>query len=153
MKTILLTTDLSDESIVAFSTAKEYAEAFGASVEVITVVEDPAQAAMVYAMEFPIYPDIEVQKQLINKVESELKELVDKHLGGLATNCYVKEGRGPVHIALIDKARAIDADLIIIASHGRSGFKGLLIGSVAERVARHSECPVLIVPVSKDSRR
>ena len=80
MRKILLTTDLSHESKVAFSLAQEYARAFKASVEVLTVVEDPAQAAMIYALEFPIYPDMDIQKQFIEKVKSELQSLMEEHL-------------------------------------------------------------------------
>ena len=46
-----------------------------------------------------------------------------------------------------------DIDIIIMATHGRTGFEHILIGSVAEKVVRHSERPVLIVKPRKDSFR
>jgi nucleotide-binding universal stress UspA family protein len=39
-----------------------------------------------------------------------------------------------------------DADLIVISTHGRTGFGQVLIGRVAERVVRHAHCPVLVIP-------
>jgi nucleotide-binding universal stress UspA family protein len=46
---------------------------------------------------------------------------------------------------IADFATKMQADLIVIASHGRTGIKRLLIGSVAERVARLAHCPVLVL--------
>ena len=46
---------------------------------------------------------------------------------------------------IVDYAKDIGADLIVLPSHGRTGLKRLLIGSVAERVARLAHCPVLIL--------
>ena len=51
-----------------------------------------------------------------------------------------------VRRAIIDEADAVDADLLVIGSHGRSGFERLLMGSTAERVVRKSPRPVLVVP-------
>lgn len=50
---------------------------------------------------------------------------------------------------IVETARTWEADLIVIASHGRSGLTRVLLGSVAESVLRHSKCPVLIVPAHK----
>lgn len=47
--------------------------------------------------------------------------------------------------ALLDEVRASDFDLVIMGTHGRSGFRRFLLGSVAERVVRESTCPVLLV--------
>ena len=44
-----------------------------------------------------------------------------------------------------------DVDLVVTSTHGRSGFKRALVGSVAEHVVRYSECPVIIIPSRGDS--
>jgi nucleotide-binding universal stress UspA family protein len=54
---------------------------------------------------------------------------------------------GDAATVLIDTAVKFNADLIVVGSHGRSGFNRLLTGSVAEDVSRHSEIPVLVVPM------
>lgn len=46
---------------------------------------------------------------------------------------------------IVDYAKQIKAEMIILPSHGRTGFKRLLIGSVAERVCRLAHCPVLVL--------
>ena len=46
---------------------------------------------------------------------------------------------------ITDFAREINADLIVVPSHGRHGIKRLLLGSVAERILRHAHCPVLVL--------
>lgn len=48
--------------------------------------------------------------------------------------------------AIVDKARTIGADLIVMGTHGRTGLARAVIGSVADRVLRHSTVPVVFVP-------
>ena len=51
---------------------------------------------------------------------------------------------GPSHV-IIEQATKVNADLIVMGTHGRTGITHLLIGSVAERVIRHAPCPVFVV--------
>jgi len=62
---------------------------------------------------------------------------------GFSTGTVVREGE-PRQI-ILDAAAAWAADLIVMGSHGRSGFERLLLGSVSEHVARHAACSVEIV--------
>ena len=52
---------------------------------------------------------------------------------------------GQVADIILDAARSAGAGLIVIGSHGRTGIKRLLLGSVAEHVVRHADCPVVTV--------
>ncbi|MFK7817337.1 MAG: universal stress protein [Planctomycetaceae bacterium] len=52
--------------------------------------------------------------------------------------------------AIVDYANKCGADMIVIPSHGYSGFKRALVGSTAERVLRHAECPVLVLRRAED---
>lgn len=52
---------------------------------------------------------------------------------------------GSPGLEIAEYAKQIDADLIVIPSHGHSGFAHLFLGSVAERVLRHAPCPVLVL--------
>jgi universal stress protein A len=47
--------------------------------------------------------------------------------------------------AILQEAKAIDADVVIVSSHGRRGLKRVLMGSIAETVMRNAECPVIIL--------
>lgn len=49
---------------------------------------------------------------------------------------------------ILQEARSLKADLLVIGTHGRRGLRRLVLGSVAERVARTSSCPVLLIPGS-----
>jgi nucleotide-binding universal stress UspA family protein len=60
---------------------------------------------------------------------------------------------GRPYQAIVDAAQQLKADLIIMATHGRTGMFHLLLGSVAERVVRLAGCPVLTLPAVKKMRR
>lgn len=60
--------------------------------------------------------------------------------------------RGDAREALIETARAEHSDLIVVGSHGRSGFSKLLIGSVASHVVSHAPCNVLVVKTGATAR-
>jgi universal stress protein A len=53
--------------------------------------------------------------------------------------------RGVPHDVIVEIARSVRADLIVMGTHGRSGLKRLVLGSVAENVLRHAPCPVLTI--------
>jgi nucleotide-binding universal stress UspA family protein len=57
---------------------------------------------------------------------------------------YIIESGNPFE-KILDVAEARKIDLIVLATHGRTGVKRLLIGNVAEKVVRHAPCPVLTV--------
>ncbi len=78
----------------------------------------------------------------------ELEELVPEEARGkgvVGTELRVVEASGPVHEVICQEARALDVDLIVMASHGHSGLARVLLGSVAERVLRSTDRPILIV--------
>ena len=56
---------------------------------------------------------------------------------------------GQPHEFIIKEAKEKDIDLIIIGTHGKTGLKRLLIGSVAQKVVGYAPCPVLVVPTLK----
>jgi len=101
----------------------------------------PPQMSAKYA------PELEDQgKQARELVERAAKTL---RTGGFKVDTAVE--KGDVRLKIIDSAAEWNADLIVIGSHGRSGVPRLLLGSVAEFVARNALCSVEIVraPVKK----
>ena len=72
-----------------------------------------------------------------------LDDLVDRIKGSVAVKKAVRHGKTSVEIC--DAAKAMQADIVVIGSHGRTGLSHVLIGSVAETVVRHADCPVLVV--------
>ena len=63
---------------------------------------------------------------------------------GVAIEAVIREGNTAAEI--LDQATKMSADLLVIGTHGRSGFERLLLGSVTEKVLRKARCPVLTVP-------
>lgn len=72
------------------------------------------------------------------------QEAMEEHLKAFP-GVQLKVGFGDPGQVVTDLATEVKADLIVIPSHGRTGVKRLLLGSVAERVARLAHCPVLVL--------
>lgn len=91
---------------------------------------------------------------------------LDEYIGGLWSTMrdHLREAGGPMETRLevlqgwsipeqiLTAASRHDAQLIIMGTHGRTGLRRLLLGSVAEEVLRHATCPVLVVPVLAEVR-
>jgi nucleotide-binding universal stress UspA family protein len=87
---------------------------------------------------------INLDADLAERAQGELEKLRDQHLGDYpGTRCLVRSGVADAEI--VTCARDEQVDLIVIGTHGFSGFKHLLLGSTAERVVRDAPCPVLTV--------
>ncbi|MBV8138070.1 MAG: universal stress protein [Deltaproteobacteria bacterium] len=71
------------------------------------------------------------------------KKIADEHLNGVEHEFVVRIGLPAVEV--LDAARDLGADLILIPTHGREGLKRLVLGSVAEHIIRESNIPVLTV--------
>lgn len=148
MKKIILTTDLSDESKLAFTLAKKLAVAFSSKIMLLCVIEDPTHATMAAALDFPVFPDPETLRKLSAKIEVELQELAKKELASVDHAHVLLQASGSVHAEIIKFAKDQGADLIVMSTHGRTGFSRLLLGSVTEKVVREAHIPVLTVPAT-----
>ncbi|NVB37767.1 universal stress protein [Pseudenhygromyxa sp. WMMC2535] len=77
----------------------------------------------------------------------------DEALAKQLSTAGIGEAQRRVHVGdpaseIIDVAREVDAELIVIPSKGKAGLRRWMIGSVAERVVRRAPCPVLVLPIS-----
>ena len=101
-----------------------------------------------------LYPEqMAVAAELTEKLSSEARQLLEAgkekvEKANLACETIVRMG-GHVHDLIIQEAKKRDIDLIVMGTHGKSGIRGLFVGSVAQKVIGHSPCPVLVVPVLK----
>jgi nucleotide-binding universal stress UspA family protein len=140
---ILCPVDFSECSDHALRYAQDLAEAFGAELKLLHVVEVPFlpsySMAGVPDLSMPIEQLEEGAREHLEKVLERTRQQVE----GIEVSGEVRPGTAFVEI--IDTAREMDADLIVMGTHGRSGLKQLLIGSVAEKVVRKAPCPVLTV--------
>jgi nucleotide-binding universal stress UspA family protein len=142
LKTVLVPTDFSEASESALRYGKAMAEAFGASLHVVHVMEDllaHAWAAEVYVSSMP---------QLRDEIEKESRQRLVVLLGDDERQRLRAETAllaGNPFIEIIRYAKAHDVDLIVMGTHGRGPIAHMLLGSVAEKVVRKSPCPVLTV--------
>ena len=139
-KTILVATDFSEVSLNALQVAKLFAEQFGATVQILTVIEPIPFIAGVESMPLAVTDD-RVEKN----TRMELARLVARELPPtISSKVEVLWGKPADEILKL--ARGCNVDLILLGTHGRTGLKHLLLGSTAENVVRRAPCPVLVVP-------
>jgi nucleotide-binding universal stress UspA family protein len=141
IKRLLVPTDFSPASEIALQYAIDLAPP-GASIHVLHVVDDTGLAAS-----YPDGLDVDipaVRRQLVADAESRLEAEVHKVWAPhTVLTTEVLAGR-PIGV-IVQTAKARHADLIVMGTHGRSGFAHLMLGSVTERVLRTAHCPVLAV--------
>ena len=133
---ILCPVDFSEPSARALEYALGLAERLGAEVDVVHVFQFPTFAVEDLAL--PLY----LQENLSQRLRERLEQLLIEKAGeGPKATARVLEGVPHVEIMEAAKGR----DLIVMGTHGRTGLSHLLLGSVAERVVRGSEIPVLTI--------
>ena len=136
---ILVPTDFSEASKKAVDYATKFAAQFGGRITLLHVVEP------VFYPDFAYTPLLVENDKLVAAAEKELTLLAAKK--GIPDEVLHKilVRTGSPFQEITDAARTLKLDLIIIATHGRSGLTRALLGSTAERVVRHATCPVLVL--------
>ncbi|HEX3695342.1 MAG TPA: universal stress protein [Polyangia bacterium] len=148
VKRILVPLDFSASSDEALSTAIAFARAFSARLELVHVIVEP-----IYPLPAPL--EVVTLPVDIERIYAEVEKQITFALGrvreaGVSGDKVILNGRP--HVEIVSHAEKIAADLIVIGSHGRSGFSHALLGSVAERVVHRARCPVLVVPAPHSER-
>lgn len=144
---ILCPIDFSPCSARAAEHTRELAAALGAEVELIHVYEVPVLALP----EGPITVSPEYLATLTGRAQEELDKQRDAMLArGIRVNTRLEEGLAAQTI--VDRAKKIGATMIVMGTHGHTGFRHMLLGSVAERVVRTSQVPVLTVRTDEKAK-
>lgn len=140
--TWLVAVDFSDPSRAALQLAMQMAGACGSKLVALYVTHDPIMRLDPAGDEEPFPPLDEVAKEMAKRKHSELVGLVKGELGQpIEVKVVVGE---PAH-EIAAHAKEIDARLIVMGTHGRTGIARFLLGSTAESVLRLSPVPVLCV--------
>jgi nucleotide-binding universal stress UspA family protein len=141
IRQILAPTDFSEYSKQAVTRAHELAQTFGARLLLLHVVEPPVYPAEVFlpsAVGTTLIDDLERQARL------DLAHLLPKAKHAkVEVMCLVAVGTP--YYKIIEVAEAEKVDLIVMATHGRTGLGHLVMGSMAERVMRMAPCPLLTI--------
>jgi universal stress protein A len=140
IKRILVPTDFSELSIAAVEYAKTFARRFRARVYLVHVVES---VPILYSENLTVPFDI-LSHDARKSATKKLKELAKRKFKATPRlKLLVREGHLPSELIMVVQDEQID--LIVMATHGRTGLPHTLIGSVAEDIVRHSPVPVLTV--------
>jgi nucleotide-binding universal stress UspA family protein len=139
--TVLVPTDFSEESRKAISYAGALLNHFRSTVHLVYVHDiDFAYAVPALIVSAPLISSENVERRLRKDLEKLAKQF---DLPGSTSERHVRTGRA--YREICETANKIGAELIVIATHGRTGLRRLMMGSTAERVVQHAPCPVLVV--------
>jgi universal stress protein A len=139
IKTIVVPTDFSTESLKAIQHASALAQEFGAVLWLVHVVERPPVLP-----ESPVAAALFTSEELTRAARVRLHAWAQDEVDELVP-AQVEARVGKPYLEIVDAAKLHDADLIVIATHGHTGLKHAFLGSTAERVVQHAPCPVLVV--------
>ncbi len=138
---ILVAVDFSESSECAFDYALTLATQFNAELTIIHVINEPVDLRGFYV------PHISFE-QLEKEIEESAVKMMDTFCSSkLGTFLNYKSAivTGIPYDEITAAAARIDASLIVLGTHGRTGLDRILFGSTAERVVRSASCPVLTV--------
>ena len=140
-KELLIPTDFSEYSMRAIDYGVEIAKKFDSHLTLVYVVEPLLQAA---DLTWTTVDFEELNKAHKETAEKQLAKLVEERIPkGIRCDSVILFGKAFVEI--LKYAREENADLIVMATHGRGAISHLLMGSTAEKVVRKASCPVLTV--------
>jgi len=142
LERVLVAMDFSDTGGAALSQGRAIAEAFGATLHVLSVVTEPVDA--VWAGYTPGVAFCTTVDHLQAQRRARLARLFSED--ELSTGRVVLATTwGEASDAIVDYAVVYDIGLVVCGTHGRCGMSRLAVGSVAEHVVRRARCPVLTV--------
>ena len=140
-KLILSPIDFSDFSLNALEAAKDVAKKYGSEILLVHVVPViPKLPQSVSILREGAY-----ENELIESAKTRLQKLAEK-LGKEGVRARIAVGlANDAAMEIIRIAESEQADLIVIATHGMTGWRRLAFGSVTDKVVRTAECPVLVL--------
>lgn len=144
IKKILFPTDFSEAAGKAFEYALFLAGAHNAELKLLHVVD---QLHDFDNFEILAITPAEIVEKMVKRAHEQLQSMVAQAGKAVAATESVREGK--TWDTICKTAAEEHTDIIVMASHGRTGLSHALIGSVAESVVRHAGCPVLVVTGSK----
>lgn len=139
IRRILVPVDFSPPSKKALRYALSFAEQFGARITVMHVLDEPSPELAFEPLE---------KKRLMQSSREAAEKKMKQLMASDDTKVSVYKGlvsSGRAYQEITEAARRQKVDLIVLATHGWTGLKHVVMGSTAEKVIRHAPCPVLVV--------
>lgn len=145
LRRILVPSDFSPSAAAALDCAAELANKFDAEILLLHVLPTLAQY-----LPFPVVAPLPAQ--WVESVHKQAQAQLAKEASRIDRARVTTELRdGSIHESVLAAAAAWKAELIVMGTHGRRGLSHVVLGSVAERVVRHSTVPVLTVRARQGS--
>ena len=141
---IVFPTDFSDSSLQALSLARRMAAVLDAELHCVYTVEEPHIYATLDMGPVPV----PTADELASTASTRLNNFVAEKLTGLEKPAVGKVLIGRPAEEIVAYANGVNAEMIIMSTHGYSGVRHVILGSTTEAVLRHAECPVLSVRAS-----
>ncbi|AXF24020.1 universal stress protein UspA [Burkholderia pyrrocinia] len=148
---ILVALDGSDTSSRALDAALTLASETGARLTPVYVVDFLVPAYDMYGYDPSILIDA-FREEGLRVTEDAARRMKARDVAGTPQISNVAPAGEDIPRRIVTLAGEIEADLIVMGTHGRRGFQRLFLGSVAERVLRQATCPVLMIPASGASK-
>ena len=141
-KSILVPVDGSTISNQVIEKAAAMARAFQSKVTVVCVIDIYAFAGLGMDAAYGQAEYMTAATNEANMAVAQAKQFFDA--AGITVTTSVVEGQ-VVYKTILEAAQSVDADLIVMGSHGRKGLEKLVLGSVAAQILSHAHLPVMIV--------
>jgi universal stress protein A len=149
IKNILLPTDFSSLSLSISGYAEDLAEQYSAKIHLLHVLEKTPPILTIHSLDLS-------EEKIIKSIDDDAKMNLDKAVQKIKKRKNIEVvpviRKGIDYDEIIKYAEEKGIDLIVIATHGRTGILHTLLGSVAEKVIRYSKIPVLVTKVSDTSK-
>ena len=147
IKRILVPIDFSAPSLKALDDAVEFNQPYGAEIILLCAVEHNYYESLASVPNSGALVAEEV------RAAQEKLEEIRENLAARGVKCRALVELSVPFQAIVDAAKKVNASLIIMSTHGRTGLAHVLVGSVAERVVRHAGCPILLLRSSADATK
>lgn len=158
MKKILIAIDYNPTAEMIAERGYQLAKSMNAEIVLLHVVADYTYySSLDYSpiMGFDTFSNLGVlQTNTVLQLQNAADEYLEKcksHLGDPSIKTLVKDGDSGD--AIIEAANNLNADVIVLGSHSRTGLDKILMGSVAEKVLRHSKIPLFIIPITEEEKK
>ncbi len=140
---ILVPVDFSEHAKLAFAYGALFARTFAGRIELAHVVEDVVTSHPPFWTGEKALAD-ELHQQALAGAKLFMQKLLPTLPKPAGTEIGTRILSGALPLTLVDHAKESKTELIVVATHGRTGFSRWLMGSVSERLLRSSPCPVLV---------
>lgn len=142
---ILVPTDFSDNSRAALEQAVSLAQALGASIDLLHVWEPPRYIAPDLMLAVPGWSAVSLEQYSRTEAAKALEQYLQTLPPQVALKSHLEVGDAAASIVRFAKEQG--SDLIVMSTHGRGALSRLMLGSVAQKVVSHAECPVMTIRI------